>query len=288
MSPELKEGENPCDDGCHIKLDVDQMEIIYDKFNEKVRNDLQDDYDCKKINGATYADTWAKMMAQVVTGSLQAMVSIATKETAMDRVVKQEQVDSSQASTTRNDDLATSKIAVDTQDILNKIATASLTSRQESGFDDNVRQKLYEAQINSWALMFSSGLIEDFPTHLNNGKVGQLAIDIENAIGGTGDTIGYFTEELTATSGTSGGTSTISWGSVAGASIYTLYASSTSGGVVGYPKTVSANGNDSFNIPTVEDNGFETFSFKVTAVNATGTLGRTSQASIQILGPVVP
>ena len=258
---------DPCADECIPQIDQVQFGELYDMINSKVRFDLQDDYDCKKINGATYADTWSKMMGPAIGHIMGGLVSLRNKETAADRCVKEAQC------------------AVYAQDILNKQATASLTVRQEEGFDDNARQKLYEAQMNAWALMFSSGLLEDMPDHITGGAAERIQQDIENAINGSvGDPLGMFTIDLSATA-VSGGSTTITWGTVAGASIYTLYVKNNEGSLPGYPKSVTASGTDTATIVTPEANTSVMYNMKIVALDATGKFYRESAFSLTVYGP---
>ena len=60
------------------------------------------------------------------------------------------------------------------KDILVKQANVDLLNRQKEGFDDNKYQKLFEAQMNAWALMFSSGLLTDKPTIISNDSASAL------------------------------------------------------------------------------------------------------------------
>ena len=53
-------------------------------------------------------------------------------------------------------------------------AQEALYRRQIEGFDDNKYQKLFEAQMNAWALMFSSGLLSDKPTIIGNDSASSL------------------------------------------------------------------------------------------------------------------
>ena len=55
-----------------------------------------------------------------------------------------------------------------------KQANIDLLNRQKEGFDDNKYQKLFEAQMNAWALMFSSGLLTDKPTIISNDSASAL------------------------------------------------------------------------------------------------------------------
>lgn len=139
---------DPCADSCLIQLDQVQMAEIYDFFNEKIRTDLQDDYDCKKINGATFADTWAKMMAPTIGALMSSMVTIATKETAADRCIKAAQCAEIPIKSAREDTLAQA-----TNDL--KEQQGLLYARQAKGFDDNAYQKLFDSQLNAWSMVFA-------------------------------------------------------------------------------------------------------------------------------------
>ena len=53
-------------------------------------------------------------------------------------------------------------------------AQIALYDRQRQGFDDNKYQKLLETQMNSWALMFSSGLLTEKPSIITSDQVSIL------------------------------------------------------------------------------------------------------------------
>ena len=61
-----------------------------------------------------------------------------------------------------------------TKDLEVKQANIDLLNRQKDGFDDNKHQKLFEAQMNAWALMFSSGLLSDKPQIISNDSASAL------------------------------------------------------------------------------------------------------------------
>lgn len=50
----------------------------------------------------------------------------------------------------------------------------TFTDRQTQGFDENIQQKMLEIQMNSWAMMFSSGMLTDKPTIITNDEVSDL------------------------------------------------------------------------------------------------------------------
>ena len=61
-----------------------------------------------------------------------------------------------------------------TKDLEVKQANIDLLNRQREGFDDNKYQKLFEAQMNAWALMFSSGLLTTKPSIISNDSASAL------------------------------------------------------------------------------------------------------------------
>ena len=61
-----------------------------------------------------------------------------------------------------------------TKDLEVKQANIDLLNRQKEGFDDNKYQKLFEAQMNAWALMFSSGLLTTEPQIISNDSASAL------------------------------------------------------------------------------------------------------------------
>jgi len=153
-----------CEDVCIPQLDITQFEEIYDILDGKVTKRLQEDYDCKKINGATYAATWAAMMNPAVGHILNSIVSLQNKETAADRCVKYANCDLIKEQER--------KVTYEVDNILPE--QKKLTTRQIAGFNDNIRQKLFEAQMNAWAMMFSSGLLEEKPSIITNDSVTAL------------------------------------------------------------------------------------------------------------------
>ncbi len=90
-------GTPECDSECVIKVDTAQVIEVYDSLSDRVYQDLDKQYKEKKINGATYAGIYSEMMKQVIDGSLNAVISLQSKETSMDRAVKQAQIDTSEA-----------------------------------------------------------------------------------------------------------------------------------------------------------------------------------------------
>lgn len=67
-------------------------------------------------------------------------------------------------------------------DLAVKTAQVELYNRQKAGFDDNRRQKLFEASVNSWALAYSSGILDKavLPSFINNTDMTNLFTTIRD------------------------------------------------------------------------------------------------------------
>ena len=132
-------------------IDIDQVKSLYTEMSKLVYDDMDKQWNENKINGSKYADTWAALMKAVVSDSLSAVVDLQKDETDADRCVKQADCDLKAAQK--------AKIDYETTQILPE--QKAFTIRQTEGFDDNIRQKMFETQMNSWAMMYSSGIMGD-------------------------------------------------------------------------------------------------------------------------------
>lgn len=154
----------PCPDECAIQIDIDQAAAIYDMYEGKIRKSLQEDLTAGRINATSYATSTAALLQSVINSSLQAVVGIQTKETAADRALKQANTDQVKYQTEN----------ILPQDLKVKQANEAVLIRQEEGFDDSLRQKAFDSQMNAWAMMFSSGLLESVPCFIS----GDAATDL--------------------------------------------------------------------------------------------------------------
>ena len=329
-----------CDDSCLKVINTTHFEELYDLINTKVRADLQDDYDCKKINGATYADTWSKMMSPAVGQIMGAMVELKMKETSADRLLKEAQVNLTDAQTTevplesarrdcnsqsdcdfhdaqeaeilkestRRDLLNTEqilasgikstnetcvstadcelkdaqelKIEYETSDILP--ANKDMIVRQKEGFDDNLRQKLFDSQMNSWAMMYSSGLLEDKPSIISNDEVSGLYNSIKDEVD---QYLGFWDVSISYNSVTE----VVSWGTVqldAGDTATVTYEleiiNAIDGMESGYPTAVAAADTEAYTLPDASTESDNAIIFNI---NAKDTTGRTTFSSLTVRIP---
>ena len=88
---------------------------------------------------------------------------------AQEQLVKKQTEQGAAAISKINDDMVTS-----IKQRANIEKQTELYQRQKEGFDDNKYQKLFEAQMNAWALMFSSGLLTTQPSIISNDSASSL------------------------------------------------------------------------------------------------------------------
>ena len=112
------------------------FDIIMKAANENIKIQNQ----TSRITGAEYAEVYLGTMQSAISESMRFLLN-------KDQIIK---------------DLELNQANID------------LLNRQREGFDDNKYQKLFEAQMNAWALMFSSGLLETKPSIISNDSASAL------------------------------------------------------------------------------------------------------------------
>ena len=113
---------------------------VFDVLVHMVNENLKIQYDAGRIKATDYAQAYIGGLQTCVTESMKYIMQ-------KDNLIKDEDL---------------------------KQANIDLLNRQKEGFDDNKYQKLFEAQMNAWALMFSSGLLETKPSIISNDSASSL------------------------------------------------------------------------------------------------------------------
>ena len=112
------------------------FDIIMKAANENIKIQNQ----TSRITGAEYAEVYLGTMQSAISEAMKFLLN-------KDQIIK---------------------------DLELKQANIDLLDRQREGFDDNKYQKLFEAQMNAWALMFSSGLLKTQPSIISNDSASSL------------------------------------------------------------------------------------------------------------------
>ena len=113
---------------------------VFDVLVHMVNENLKIQYDAGRIKATDYAQAYIGGLQTCITESMKYIMQ-------KDNLIKDEEL---------------------------KQANIELLNRQKEGFDDNKHQKLFEAQMNAWALMFSSGLLTTKPQIISNDSASAL------------------------------------------------------------------------------------------------------------------
>jgi hypothetical protein len=174
-------------------VDVEELGKMYNKLLTAAIDKYEDIYQQQKIDAEGYAALLAQtsVEAMKIASSLvlqqeltEAEIKLKEKELLIkDKMLEklEEEIDllqtqdsELQANGLADRALKADKLLTEAKNRESADAQISLYNRQEEGFDDNKNQKLFEAQLNAWSLMFSSGLLTDKPNIVNNDEVSTL------------------------------------------------------------------------------------------------------------------
>ena len=144
------------------------FDIIIKAANENIKIQNQ----TSRITGAEYAEVYLGTMQTAISEAIKFVLQNDTL--AKELELKQAQI----AKINAERDLVNAQLAIfreqQDKDLEVKQANIDLLNRQKEGFDDNKYQKLFEAQMNAWALMFSSGLLTTQPSIISNDSASAL------------------------------------------------------------------------------------------------------------------
>ena len=169
------------------------FDIIMKAANENIKIQNQ----TSRITGAEYAEVYLGTMQSAISEAMKFLLNkdqiikdldlkqaqiaamesdtlIKSAQSAKDLELKQAQINVALEEKKLKAAQADAYPLQSDKDILVKQANIDLLNRQRAGFDDNKYQKLFEAQMNAWALMFSSGLLETKPQIISNDSASAL------------------------------------------------------------------------------------------------------------------
>lgn len=113
---------------------------VFDQLMRSLKTHIKEEWDEGRLKGSDYSTVY---LGSMQTAIAQAIMFVLEKDS------KAKQAEMTQAQ-------------------------IELYNRQREGFDDNKYQKLLETQMNSWALMFSSGLLTEKPSIITSDQASTL------------------------------------------------------------------------------------------------------------------
>jgi hypothetical protein len=144
-------------------FDGANFETVFNKLATSVKTELDLQFTERRIIGSEYANAYTQLMDTV----LKLAYGDQANQSAIDYQSEQ-----------KADIVAKRQPSID---LMN--AQKEVYLRQKTGFDDNAKQKMLETQLNSWGLMFSSGMLETAPGIITNDKVSALYQDMATHLG---------------------------------------------------------------------------------------------------------
>lgn len=153
-------------------FDISLVKSTYDDLASKVKSDLDEQFNRGRIKGTDYANVYANLMNTILQLSFQTpsqnadieLRNAQTQDQLEDINLKKEQEKLYQK-----------------QEALTQAQT-DVAIRQKQSYDDSIRLKLFKAQMDTWGIMFSSGMLSDKPSVIKNDEVSSLYTDIKNSI----------------------------------------------------------------------------------------------------------
>ena len=145
---------------------------IFDVIIKAANENIKIQHKTSRITGAEYAEVYLGTMQSAIS---EAMKFVLQNDTLAKEIeLKEAQIAKINADKELIDAQLLAYQEQQAKDLAVKQANIDLLNRQREGFDDNKHQKLFEAQMNAWALMFSSGLLTDKPTIISNDSASTL------------------------------------------------------------------------------------------------------------------
>ena len=177
---------------------------IFDVIIKAANENIKIQHKTSRITGAEYAEVYLGTMQSAISEAMKfvlqndtlakelelkqaqiakinaerdlvnAQIAAFGAQQAKELELKQAQINKLTADKALTDAQTLAYPAQQAKDIEVKQANIDLLNRQKDGFDDNKHQKLFEAQMNAWALMFSSGLLTTKPSIISNDSASAL------------------------------------------------------------------------------------------------------------------
>ena len=159
---------------------------VFDKLMHAINGNILVQYDSGRIKGPEYASVYLGSMQTAVVEAMKFMLTkdqiekdLDLKQAQIDIAVEEKRLKAGQADAfpiQAAKELSVKQAQIDklTDDKLTAAKQRDLYQRQIEGFDDNKYQKLFESQLSSWGLMFSSGMLTEKPSIITGDKVSQL------------------------------------------------------------------------------------------------------------------
>jgi len=169
-----------------MAYDIDQVLDVFDKLADKVTSHLDIQFNKNRIKGTEYASVYSTLMNTILQLSIDTPIKelqVENSKKDLDVKTKQIEVNDSQIHLYQAETMHFNK-----QDkFIDKQMTQidkdiEVKDRQIEGFNDRMKLDLFKSQLDSWSMMFSSGMLDTKPNIISNDEVSSLYNDIKAGI----------------------------------------------------------------------------------------------------------
>lgn len=169
--------------------DTEQISEVFDVLVNKIKQELDDQYTRGRLKGTDYANVYSNLMNTALQLANQSPINESQVNKNNEDILlikKQEELTNSQTLKTdseRNiDEEQSNKNLVIKDEQANNIrkdtevkdAQIKFTERQTKGFNDNIKIKLFSAQLGTWGTMFSAGALSEKPKIISDDETSRL------------------------------------------------------------------------------------------------------------------
>jgi len=141
-----------------MAYDIGQVTNMFDTLSTKVINELDSQFTKGRIKGTDYANAYAALLSTII----QVCVDVPLKDKQAQELEKNVELKNKQMQQIEKD--------------------LELKDRQIQGFDDKIRTDLFKTQMDTWGMMFSSGMLDKKPDIITNDETSTLYNDIKNKL----------------------------------------------------------------------------------------------------------
>jgi hypothetical protein len=173
--------------------DMEQVKSAYNELTALAKIDLQIEWKENRIKGTEYADAFKA----IINTCLQLAIDVPLKDKQVESIDKDiELKDKDACLKDKQCELAdkdlevkdkqiesiTKDMEVKDKDMEVKDEQKLLYQRQREGFDDDLRRKMLDIQMNTWGIMFSSGLLTEKPSIITDDEVSDLYLYMKDMV----------------------------------------------------------------------------------------------------------
>ena len=170
-----------------MAYDIGQVTDMFDALSNKVISELDSQFTKGRIKGTDYANAYASLLGTIIQASIDVPVKdkqidlygAQKEQVENDIAVKNKQLELQELQTNKDIEIKDKQIALQEKQVNKDIA---VKDRQIQGFDDKIRTDLFKTQMDTWGMMFASGMLDKKPDIITNDETSTLYNTIKSKL----------------------------------------------------------------------------------------------------------